>query len=276
MTTDIQKMEDFRRIIQTALVEDGVESDVTTLSCIDEKATAEAEIVMNSSGIICGLVLIPILFGQLGEGVDVAINVDEGRLCTPGTVIARLNGNAQRILSAERVLLNLLQLASSVATKTAQFVEAVRPNRCDILDTRKTLPGLRSLQKYAVSVGGGKNHRDGLARHIMIKDNHLAHTSITKAITKAREANVPIEIEVDTLKQLREALELFPDAVMLDNMTPEQVGEAVKITGGKTYLEASGGITLSSVASFAKTGVHGVSIGALTHSIDAVDISLNM
>jgi nicotinate-nucleotide pyrophosphorylase (carboxylating) len=278
MSNNLKTAEDFRRIVQIALLEDRADCDITTTACVPENATAEAEIVLKSHATICGLPLIPLIFEQLGQTIDIAITATEGMSYSSGTVIARIRGNAQAILIAERVMLNLLQLASSVATKTALFVEAIRPNHCDILDTRKTLPGLRSLQKYAVKMAGGKNHRSDLASYTLIKDNHLAHVTITQAVEKARalHPDTPIEVEIETLDQLKEALACNVGAILLDNMQPAQVSECVRIAGGKSYLEASGGITLASAASYAKTGINGISIGALTHSIDAVDISLNM
>ena len=269
---------DLKKLVHVALLEDGTTEDITSLACVPEDAVTEAEIVMKTPGIICGLPLIPLTFGQLGGGIELTTTVQEGTVCAAGTVVTKMQGSTRTILAGERVILNLLQLASSVATKTARFVREVAPYPCDILDTRKTYAGLRPLLRYAVRIGGGKNHRDDLASGILIKDNHLAHTSIEESIQKARalRPDLPIEIEVDTLAQLKEALTYQPNAIMLDNMSPEMVQEAVQIAGGKVYLEASGGITLSNVRSYAKSGVNGISIGALTHSIDAIDLSLNM
>lgn len=269
---------DFTKMIAAALCEDRADSDLTTRSCIPEEAVSTAEIVAKSPCTICGLPLIPVVFAELGAPVAVELLVEEGATCKKGDRIARLEGKTRDILSAERVLLNTLQLATSVATKTARFVEEIAPYTCDILDTRKTFPGLRALQKYAVATGGGKNHRFHLAEKIMIKDNHLTHVAIGEAIAKARKLypNVPVQVEVDTLDQLREVMHHPVDAILLDNMSPETIEQAVAIAGDHAYLEASGGIDLSNVRCYAKTGVHGISVGALTHTIDAVDLSLNM
>jgi nicotinate-nucleotide pyrophosphorylase (carboxylating) len=199
-------------------------------------------------------------------------------------VIASMKGKAHSILAGERTLLNLLQHASGIAHLTAQCVSAVKGFQCDILDTRKTLPGLRAFQKYAVTVGGGKNHRFHLQEHFLIKNNHLkilketASRPVYEAIRRARALHpeAKIEIEVENLAMLEEALEEKADLIMLDNMNPSLVAEAVRIARAQAYLEASGGITLDNVRKYAAAGVDGISIGALTHSAKAVDISLRM
>jgi nicotinate-nucleotide pyrophosphorylase (carboxylating) len=201
-----------------------------------------------------------------------------------GTVLARLEGSAHALLSLERTALNLLQHASGIADLTARFVKAVAGYPCDILDTRKTLPNLRALQKYAVTVGGGKNHRFDLHEQFLIKNNHLKLLSATtphpvrEAVRRAKMAHPEheVEIEVETLEMLESALEAGAERILLDNMPPPLVADAVKITAGRVYLEASGGIALANAASYAATGVNGISIGALTHSAQAVDISLGM
>jgi len=265
---------DFAEIVRGALAEDHAENDLTTLACIPETAVATANLITKSPCVICGLPLLKELFPD----EKVTVHVSEGERLVPFTEIATISGNTQTILSKERVLLNIMQLMTSVATKTAKFVALIAPNKCDILDTRKTLPGLRALQKYAVKIGGGKNHRFHLAQRIMIKDNHLAHCTIEEAIAKARARSpgIPIEVEVDTLEQLETVLSCNVESILLDNMSPRDVAKAVQMTGSAAYLEASGGINEASLADYAKTGVHGISIGALTHTIDAVDLSLNM
>lgn len=265
---------DLAEIVRGALIEDHVEEDLTTLACIPETAVSTATLITKAPCVICGLPLLHEIFPD----EEVTVHVSEGEQLEAFAEIATITGRTQTILSRERVLLNIMQLMTSVATKTAHFVALISPHACDILDTRKTLPGLRALQKYAVKIGGGTNHRFHLAEKIMIKDNHLAHCTIKEAIAKARARSpgIPIEVEVDTLEQLEKVLTCNVETILLDNMTPEDVAKAVQMTGSAAYLEASGGINETTVADYAKTGVHGISIGALTHTIDAVDLSLNM
>ena len=265
---------DFSEIVRRALDEDHADDDRTTIACIPQEAKAEATVITKEPCIICGIPLITTVFPEL----DISVHVAEGKALPPNSAIATITGSTRAILAKERILLNTMQLMTSVATKTAKFVRAVSAYNCDILDTRKTLPGLRYLQKYAVKIGGGKNHRFHLADRIMIKDNHLVHCSLEEAIKKARAASpqLVIEVEVDTLEQLERALLCNVEMILLDNMSPKAVAHAVQMTGDAAYLEASGGIDEKSVVDYAKTGVHGISIGALTHTIDAVDLSLNM
>jgi nicotinate-nucleotide pyrophosphorylase (carboxylating) len=205
--------------------------------------------------------------------------VNDGTICNKRTEIACINGPARALLSGERTALNLLQHLSGVATLTAQCVEKVKGTKCQILDTRKTVPGLRLLDKYAVRVGGGTNHRLHLGDRILIKNNHLALSkSIGVCIERAKKAYPLqwVEVEVDNLSELEEAIEAGADGALLDNMQPEEVARCVELAQGRLFLEASGGISLENVLEYAKTGVDGVSIGALTHSAPALDISMKI
>jgi nicotinate-nucleotide pyrophosphorylase (carboxylating) len=259
-------------IITRSLKEDCIEQDITSLACIDPDTVVSADFLLKEDAKIAGLAFLPAFF----SGLDISFAVNEGEECKAQTVLARVKGPAQSILSRERSALNFLQHASAIATLTARFVKEVADLECDILDTRKTLPSLRALQKYAVRIGGGKNHRYDLASHFLIKDNHLAKGTIKEAIARARKFDPDkiIEVEVTTLAQLEEALQAMPERILLDNMSLEEMQKAVILAKGRAYLEASGGITLACVRSVAETGVNGISIGALTHSACAIDISL--
>ena len=260
------------------LVEDDAGNDLTTNATLEADQAIKAQLVMKESGVVGGLFLIPYFFEQMGQDVAVTPHVFEGQYVPAGTNIVTLFGSAKAILRAERSILNVVQHISSVATETRKYVDIAAPFGCDILDTRKTLPTLRFLQKYAVKLGGGKNHRSTLSEKILIKDNHLKMGNMGEIIRKARaqSPNVSIEIEVDFLSQLRDAIALKPDAIMLDNFSPADVRKGVSMTPEAIYLEASGGINLTNIAAYAETGVSGISIGALTHTIRAIDISLNI
>lgn len=281
MKNDLKKEID--KIIAVGLQEDSVFHDVTTLSSIEENLLAEAEVTLEQKATIAGLPFLSWIFEKVDPSIQITLFAEEGQTYEKGKVLFKIEGNARVILSTERLLLNLLQHASGIATKTAEYVQKIEGCSCEILDTRKTLPGLRALQKYAVSVGGGTNHRFSLEDLILLKDNHLemhkagASFGIKAKVEEARNRypNIPIEVEVETLAMLEEALLAKPDRIMLDNMSVEQVRQAVSIAGGAVYLEASGGITLDTVRSYAETGVNGVSIGALTHSTYAVSMSMS-
>jgi nicotinate-nucleotide pyrophosphorylase (carboxylating) len=220
------------------------------------------------------------VFGQLDARVRFAARVADGDPVEARTVVAEISGPGRAVLTGERVALNFLQRMSGIATLTRRFVEATRGTRAVILDTRKTAPGLRALDKWAVRLGGGHNHRMGLYDMVLIKDNHIAAVgSITEAVARVRAGDThrrPIEVEVTTLAGLAEALVLGVDRVMLDNMGPGEMREAVRITAGRVPLEASGGVRLDTVAAIAATGVDLISTGAITHSISALDISLDL
>jgi nicotinate-nucleotide pyrophosphorylase (carboxylating) len=266
--------------IQRALDEDLGDGDVTTLCTIPADATLTGRFIAKADGIIAGLEVARLTFALIDERVRVEFSIHDGDPVTKGQVFGTVNGPTRALLSGERTALNFLQRMSGIATLTHQFVEAVKPHRAIILDTRKTAPGLRLLDKWAVKLGGGANHRSGLFDMVLIKNNHLtAVGSITAAINRVRECDDrhrPIEVEVRTLDELREALALQPDRILLDNMTLDQMREAVQIAAGRVPLEASGNVTLETVNAIAATGVDFISSGALTHSVKALDISLTL
>ena len=258
------------------LAEDVGSGDVTTLAVIDEDATCRAEIRAKESGTICGLEAAAAVFAELG--VHTRPLVDEGDEVEPG-LVAHVEGPARGVLTGERVALNLIGRLSGIATLTRLFVDAIEGTGAQILNTRKTTPGLRALEKHAVACGGGTNHRVGLYDAILIKDNHLRLAGgVTAAVTKVRAAatSLPIEVEAETLEQVLEALDAGADTILLDNMTLDELREAVALTAGRAKLEASGGVTLDTVRAIAETGVDFVSVGALTHSARSLDVSMEV
>ncbi len=266
-------------LIRLALREDIGPGDVTTRATIPNGAQGMGEIIAKAQGIVCGLLVAGVVFRTVDEGVSLIPRVRDGEPVQPGDVVAEVVGPLRGILTAERTALNFLSRLSGIATLTARFVEAVAPYRAVILDTRKTTPGWRALEKYAVRCGGGRNHRMGLYDMVLIKDNHVkACGSIAEAVRRVRAAGVavPIEVEVQSLAELREALELGVDRILLDNFSVEEIAEAVRIATGRVPLEASGGVTLENVADIAATGVDYISVGALTHSAPALDLSLEL
>ncbi len=276
--------ETYRGLIQQVLAEDIGAGDITTEALIPEGTRGKALIVARQNLVTAGLPLARMVFGELDSGLNVEISVGEGEMVEAGIPLLKLEGRVRPILTGERTALNILQHLCGIATETARFLERSRPARARILDTRKTIPGLRRLQKYAVRMGGGENHRFGLYDAILIKDNHLALVAgagegkITRAIRLAREAQPgkTVEIEVETLEELEEALEAGADTVMLDNFSPSELEEAVKRGKGRARLEASGGIDLESIAEVAASGVENISLGCLTHSAPAADIALDL
>lgn len=261
--------------------------DLTCLATIPAELQATVQIVSRESGVACGLPLIPIVFRELAAEVNVSIALQDGDRVHRGTMLASLTGPVRALLTGERTILNFMTHLSGIASRTALFVDAIVGTNARILDTRKTLPGYRALQKYAVRCGGGTNHRMGLYDGILIKDNHLAargDSACASAVAEARRymiatgRNTSIEIEVDTLQQLLDALKEKPEIVLLDNMSPDQLREAVALRdqyGQTTLLEASGGITLQTVRDVAETGVERISIGGLTHSSPALDLGFD-
>lgn len=268
------------RIIATALNEDIGDGDVTTLNTIPEDLVLEAILLAKADGVLAGREVFERVFRFIDPSVDVWDAASDGDMVERGQVIARLRGPGRALLSGERVALNLLQRMSGIATATRRMVDAVSGTRAVILDTRKTAPGLRALDKLAVRLGGGQNHRIGLYDMALIKDNHIAAVgSITEAIARVRAGDHrhrPIEVEVTDLDQLREALESEPDRILLDNMNLITLREAVEVADGRVPLEASGNVDLTTVAAIAATGVDYISSGALTHSVTALDISLDI
>ena len=266
--------------VSAALAEDlGLAGDITTLATVPHGTTASAIIAARERGVVSGLALAEATFRILGDEVAFEPEASDGALISKGDVLARVSGCARSVLTGERVALNFLGRMSGIATLTRAYVNQVVGTSARIVDTRKTTPGLRALEKYAVRCGGGHNHRTGLFDAILIKDNHIAAAGgPLAAIRAAREHAghmVKIEIEVDTLEQLREILPLAPDAVLLDNMSTDELREAVAIAGGETLLEASGGVDLDSVRAIAESGVDIISVGALTHSAPVLDLGLD-
>jgi nicotinate-nucleotide pyrophosphorylase (carboxylating) len=268
-------------IVRRALVEDlGRGGDLTTDAIVDAGRASAARIVARRGGVVAGLALGSLTFALLDDRVVVEARVDDGDRIESGAVVAELSGPARAILTGERTALNLLARLSGIATATRALVDLVATTTAKIADTRKTTPGLRALERYAVACGGGTNHRFGLDDGVLIKDNHLAVAgSIHAAVAAARAAvghMVKIEVEVDTLEQLREALDEPIDAVLLDNMTVPQLTEAVRIVDRRAITEASGGVTAENVLDIAQSGVDVISVGWLTHSAPALDLSLEI
>jgi len=276
---DAHPQEDIRRIVRLALAEDVGSGDVTSNAIIPSSTHLAGRFMVKASGIVAGLDVAGAVFVHVDPGITYTPLAEEGSAVSPGDVVATVEGYGPGILVAERTALNFLQRMSGIATRTHQYVEAVRGTRARILDTRKTAPGLRVLDKLAVRRGGGANHRTGLYDMVLIKDNHIeAAGGITPAVHRVRERvhDLAIEVEVETLDQLDEALGLVVDRIMLDNMPLDVMREAVRRTAGRVELEASGGITLDTVADVAATGVDYISVGELTHSVRALDISLEI
>jgi nicotinate-nucleotide pyrophosphorylase (carboxylating) len=269
---------DFVELIRHAFAEDAVFEDATSIGCVPDGTWATAEILLKQEGTIAGLKWLAEMFHLRDPNIKVEICVPDGTFCKKGTVLAKVEGPAQALLSAERTTLNLLQHLSGIATLTAKCVALTKGTACKIFDTRKTIPGYRELQKYAVRMGGGTNHRRDLADQILVKNNHLALVPLGACVERIR-AKFPgrkIEVEVSSAEELSTALQAGAGAMLLDNMTPEEVRHCVELNRGRAFLEASGGITLENVREYALAGVDGVSIGALTHSAPALDISLRM
>jgi len=267
--------------VRAALMEDlGRAGDITSMATIPEGATAKAVIAARKPGTLAGLPLAACAFAEIGPGIKFTALKRDGDRLKPGDTVARIEGPARPILAAERVALNFLCHLSGIASETAKLVALVAHTQARICCTRKTTPGLRALEKYAVRCGGGSNHRFGLDDAILIKDNHIAVAGgVAKAIERARAFAghlVKVEVEVDDIDQLREALGAAPDAVLLDNMKPATLRKAVALVAGRAATEASGGITEDSVAAIAETGVDYISSGWITHSAPALDLGLDI
>ncbi|MDW8338730.1 MAG: carboxylating nicotinate-nucleotide diphosphorylase [Thermoleophilia bacterium] len=266
------------RLVRAALAEDVGAGDLTTDAIVEPAAVATAELVVREPGVVFGLEVVEAVFRALSDDVLFEPLVEEGARHERPATVARVTGPLRALLTGERVALNLLGRLSGIATLTRRYVDAVEETGCAILDTRKTTPGLRALEKKAVVAGGGRNHRFCLDDGVLIKDNHLrAAGSVAVAVERVRQATeLPIEVECETLSQVREALEAGADAILLDNMTLEDMRAAVALVDGRARLEASGGVTLERVRAVAETGVDEISIGALTHSAPALDVSLEV
>ena len=271
-------------LIDAALAEDLGMGDPTTDTLIAPTLTASAELVSRERGVLAGIDIASTVFTRVDPSLTVATLAADGARIAPGDKMLSVSGSVASILKAERTAVNFLQRLSGIATQTRRYVDAVKSYPAQIVDTRKTTPGLRKLEKYAITMGGGRNHRQNLADGILIKDNHIEALAlqglgigdvVRKALAGASHT-IKVEIEVETLEQLEEVLDAGADLVLLDNMSVERMSEAVRIASGRAILEASGGITLDTVGRVAATGVDIISVGALTHSATALDFGLDM
>jgi nicotinate-nucleotide pyrophosphorylase (carboxylating) len=271
---------DLERQAHAALAEDLGAGDVTSEGTIDETATCSGRILLKEPGVVCGLPVVEAVFRALDPDVRFELLGEDGaRVIETPVDLARVSGRTRAVLAGERTALNFLGRLCGVATLTRQFVDAVEGTGAVILDTRKTTPGLRALEKYAVRCGGGQNHRFGLDDAILVKDNHLrAAGGVRAAVERLRvlETGLPIEVEAESLDDVREALAVGVDQILLDNMPADLLREAVALTDGRATLEASGGVTLETVREIAETGVDFISAGALTHSARSLDVSLEL
>lgn len=269
-----------RKQLESFLLEDIGDNDITSQAIFPDSQAGRGVLIAKEEGVLSGLQIIEEAYHMLDRQIEVNLHFKDGDKVNPQDVIAEVYGPVLYLLTGERVILNLLQRMSGIATMTNQCVETLNDPTINICDTRKTMPGLRMLDKYAVITGGGKNHRNGLYDGVMIKDNHISYCgSITKAVNKAKESighMVNIEVETETREEVLEAVTAGADVIMFDNRTPEEVKEFQALVPESIVTEASGGITLSNLANYANTGVHYISLGALTHSAKALDISLQV
>jgi nicotinate-nucleotide pyrophosphorylase (carboxylating) len=271
---------DLDHVVSLALEEDlgAPGADVTTSAVVDQELMGEAVVIARQPGVLSGMDAAARVFELVRPPCEYHVLLAEGTRVQAGDEVARVSGPLSSILTAERTALNFLQRLSGIATMTRRYADALDSYpEVRLLDTRKTTPGLRFLERAAVRAGGGHNHRDGLWDAILIKDNHVAAAGgVAEAISRARHARMPIEVEVDTLDQLREAIDAGAETILLDNMSPELMRRAVEMTAGRARLEASGGMTLEGAVAAAKAGVDRISVGALTHSAPALDLSLEV
>jgi len=274
---------EIRHAVRAALAEDLGSGDVTTLATVPVGAKSVALMNAREPLVVAGIQFAEIVFRELSPKIKIKNFVRDGQKVAAGKTLLKISGSSRAILSAERVALNFVQRFSGVATATAEFVDLVSHTKAKILDTRKTTPGWRRFEKYAVKCGGGKNHRLGLFDMVLIKDNHLAAlqnvkpNAIAAAVFRARKKfpKLKVEVEADTLEQVAQAADAGADIILLDNMTPTQLRQAVKIVQGRSHTEASGGVNLKTVRAIAGSGVDFISVGAITHSAPAVDIGLD-
>jgi nicotinate-nucleotide pyrophosphorylase (carboxylating) len=268
------------RVLESALREDVGPGDITTRALVRHDQTAVASVVYKQAAVVAGMPVLARVFKAVDRSLEVSLLLEDGSLADhPPAVAAVVRGSAASILTAERTALNLLQRLSAIATATRRFAEVAGQAGIAVLDTRKTTPGLRALEKYAVRVGGGQNHRFGLFDAVLIKDNHLRVAGgVAQAVRLARQSNPGkrIEVENTTLDEVEQSLAAGVDAILLDNMSPELIGQAVRLVSGRCYLEVSGGVTLKNIHRYLIPGVDAISVGALTHSAGNVDISLEV
>jgi nicotinate-nucleotide pyrophosphorylase (carboxylating) len=274
------KQDGLTAVVRAALQEDGSFNDLTTIATVLSDRRARARLVSREKGVIAGVPLALEAFRALDPKVAIRVDLEDGSHVSDGAPVLFVTGHARALLSAERVALNFLQRLSGIASLTAKFVDAVKGTSAKILDTRKTTPGWRTLEKYAVRAGGGVNHRMDLATGVLIKDNHLAALDgdVALAVRRAREmapAGVKVEVECESLEQVVQAVEAGADIVMLDNMAPTLMAECVRLIKKRAIVEASGGVDITTVREIAETGVDWISIGALTHSARAMDLALD-
>lgn len=270
---DWKKIKD---LIKTALEEDIGPGDITSEAVVPMDLNVRAFILVKEEGIICGLEVAKLVFQTLEPKIIFRKLVKDGEKIRAGKKIAEIYGNARKILSAERTALNFLQRLSGIATLTNEFVNGVEPHKVKILDTRKTTPGLRLLEKYAVRTGGGKNHRLGLWDEILIKGNHVDLVGLKEAVKKAKELGKKVEVEARSLKEVKQGLEAGADIIMLENMDLKTIKQGVRLIGKRALIEVSGGVNLDNVREIAKAGPDWISIGRLTHSVKSLDISLRI
>jgi nicotinate-nucleotide pyrophosphorylase (carboxylating) len=267
-------------LVRSALDEDGAFNDLTTIATVVSDRHARGRLVSRATGVLCGVPLALEAFRLLDPKVTIRVDLEDGSALTGGASILYLSGHARALLAAERVALNFMQRLSGVASLTARYVDAVRGTRAHILDTRKTTPGWRLLEKYAVRAGGGTNHRLNLSTAVLIKDNHLASVEgdVAVAVRRARDlapVGTRVEVECDRIEQVQASLDAAADIIMLDNMTTDQMRACVELIAGRAIVEASGGVGLDSVRQIAETGVDWISVGAITHSAPALDLALD-
>ena len=272
--------DELRNLVRTALDEDEAFNDLTTIATVVSDRHARGRLVARADGVLCGVPLAVEAFRQLDPKVTIRVDLEDGARLRKGSNILYLSGHARALLGAERVALNFMQRLSGIATLTARYVEAVKGTRAKILDTRKTTPGWRLLEKYAVRAGGGTNHRLNLSAAVLIKDNHLAAVDgdVALAVRRARDlapAGTKIEVECDRIEQVQAALDANADIIMFDNMRPDEMARCVELVAGRAITEASGGVRLETVRAIAQAGVDWISVGALTHSAPALDLALD-
>ncbi len=271
---------DVERVVATALEEDVGGGDLTTEALVPEDARCRAQLLLEEPGVVCGVSVAAAVFRALDPTAQVEPSLPEGAVVvSPPAVLAEVEGAARAVLTGERTALNLLGRLCGIASLTRRFVDLVQGTGATILDTRKTTPGLRALEKYAVRCGGGHNHRAGLYDAILVKENHLRLAGgIPAAVAALRErsSGLPVEVEAETLEQVGEALAAGVERILLDNMTPEEVAQAVALASGSAQLEASGGVSLATVRAYAETGVDFISVGALTHGARSLHVSLEV
>jgi nicotinate-nucleotide pyrophosphorylase (carboxylating) len=272
--------DDLRNLVRNALDEDEAFNDLTTIATVVSDRHARGQLVARGEGVICGVPLAVEAFRQLDPKVTIRVDLEDGARVRKGSNVLYLSGHARALLGAERVALNYMQRLSGIATLTAKYVDAVKGTKAKILDTRKTTPGWRLLEKYAVRSGGGTNHRLNLSAAVLIKDNHLAAVDgdVALAVRRARDlapAGTKIEVECDRIEQVQAAVEAKADIVMFDNMPPDEMARCVTLVAGRAITEASGRVRLENVRAIAEAGVDWISVGSLTHSAPALDLALD-